>query len=133
MQTGRQANPENQDGKKKSVRKKSGLQHGRLCLTQPRPSANQICLPRPPQNNRKKNERSSKNLVFKIEEVGFKKSKIYLKTNKIIILQTTKNLNDRPNFWFGRKWCERFCGGWGFDLHGGSGGMDSQWHVHGTC
>jgi hypothetical protein len=30
---------------------------------------------------------------------GSKKSKIYPKTNKIIFLQTTKNLDDRPNFW----------------------------------
>ena len=75
IQTPSQTNPENQDGKYKSARKKSGLQHGRPCLTQPRPSANQICLPRPPQNNGKKNERSSKNLVFKMEEVRFKKVK----------------------------------------------------------
>jgi hypothetical protein len=34
-----------------------------------------------------------------MEKVGFKKSKIYPKTNKIMILQTTKNLDDRPNFW----------------------------------
>jgi hypothetical protein len=53
----------------------------------------------PTSKQSQKNERSSKNLVFKMEEARFKKSKNYLKTNKIRILQTTKNLDDRPNFW----------------------------------
>ena len=73
IQAPSQTSPDNQDGKKKSARKKSGHEHRSPCLPQPRPSANQICLPRPPQNNGKKNERSSKNLVFKMEKVRFKK------------------------------------------------------------
>jgi hypothetical protein len=41
-----------------------------------------------------------------MEKVRFKKSKIYPKTNKIIFLQITKNLDDRPNFWSHGKWCD---------------------------
>jgi hypothetical protein len=60
----------------------------------------------PTSKQSQKNERSSKNLVFKMEKVRFKKSKIYPKTNKIIFLQITKNLDDRPNFWSHGKWCD---------------------------
>ena len=67
IQAPAQTSPDKQDGKKKSACKKSGHEHRSPCLPQPRPSANQIRLPRPPQNNGKKNERSSKNLVFKME------------------------------------------------------------------
>jgi len=41
-----------------------------------------------------------------MEKAGFKNIKIYHKTNKIIILQTTKKLDDRPNFWSHGKWCD---------------------------
>jgi hypothetical protein len=41
-----------------------------------------------------------------MEEVRSKKSEIYLKINKIKILQATKNLDDRPNFWSHGKWCD---------------------------
>jgi hypothetical protein len=41
-----------------------------------------------------------------MEKVRFKKSKIYPKINKIIFLQITKNLDDRPNFWSHGKWCD---------------------------
>jgi hypothetical protein len=40
------------------------------------------------------------------KKLGSKKSKNYPKTNKIRILQTTKNLDDRPNFWSHGNWCD---------------------------
>jgi hypothetical protein len=64
-------------------------------------------LPAPPTSKQwQKNERSSKNLVFKMEEFMFKKIKNYYKTNKIRFFQKTKNLDDRLNFWSHGKWCD---------------------------
>jgi len=66
--------------------------------------------------------------------------KLGSKNQKIIPKQIKTEFYKQQKIWtivqiFGRTangvmW---FCGGWGFDLQGVSGGMDSWGHVHWTC